>query len=252
MEMLKKRGAAFMVAALMAGTLAMAGCGDDAAQAPSDSQGAAVQESSSSVATRAMVGTQAGASKAVVLADNLGADISQASVNVSGSEDEPTMLEIQGTWADGGEAMVFVPEANGEAESDLVLTAGKKEYVLHDVDFSEFDEADVQVEGKVAYLSYEADGQTVSTLEHEKELAEKAKADAEAAEAAAKAQEEAEAAAQAEAEAQAAAEAEAQAAAEEPVYEEPVYEEPVYEEPVAEEAPAQSGDQCVEGGVQLR
>ena len=249
MEMVKTKGAALVLAMLLAACACMlAGCSNDA---PASDSGQKAESSES----RAIVGNQANSSKAIILQNGLGVDISMVGVNVSGSKDQPTVLTVAPAWKQGSDAMVFLPEANASAPSDLVLTADDEEFVLHDVDFSAFDDADVMLEGDVAYLSYELDGQTVTTLDHEKEIADKAAADKKAkAEAKKKAEEEAEAQKQAEeAEAEAESAATEEAAPQEEVYEEPAPEETYYEEPVVEEAaPEQSSDQCIEGGVVLR
>ena len=241
MEMVKTKGFALVLAAMLAFACMLVGCSDDQA----------ASESGTTEAARVVVGSQAEASKAIILTNGLGVDVTDVGVNVSGSKDEPAVLAVSDAWADGSDAMVFLPEAYEAAPSDLVLTAGKKEFVLHDVDFSAFEDADVMVEEKVAYLSYEVDGKAITTLDHEKDIADKAAAEKKA-KAEAKKKAEAEKKAQEEAEAAAAAEAEAAAAAEEEVYYEEPAAETYYEEPAAEEAPAQSSDQCIEGGVALR
>ena len=219
MEKAKTKGAWLILAMVLAGMLALAGC----TEAP-----ASDSSNHTACAPKTIVGMQAGASKAVIVKNDLGAEITMASVNAVGSKDEPNMLRIGGTWDDGGYVMMFVPAGNETAPSDFVLTTGKREYVLHDVDFSAFDQAIVKKKGKIGYLVYKADGKKVNTLSHEKKLIEQEKAKKEAARV--KAEAEAEAAAQAEAEA--AAPAEEPAPAPEPVYEEPAPE-VYYEEPAA-------------------
>lgn len=219
MESAKTKGAWLILAMVLAGMLALAGCSE--APASSDSS------RHTACAPKTIVGTQAGASKAIIVKNDLGAEITMASVNAVGSKDEPNMLRIGGTWDDGGYVMMFVPSGNETAPSNFVLTTGKREYVLHDVDFSAFDQAIVKKKGKVGYLVYKAEGKKVNTLVHEEKRAEQEKAKEEAARVKAKAE--------AEAEAEAAAPAEEPAPAPEPVYEEPVYEEPAYVEPVYEE-----------------
>ena len=241
MQMVKAKGIPFLLVAVVAcalGLVGLAGC-------------------SGGTQTAATVGTQSDSAKSIVLSNGLGSDITQVSVNPSGVQGAATALEVEGAWADGSAAQVFIPEENQSAPCDIALTTGSGEYVLHEIDLSAFEEAQVLAEGEVAYLSYEVDGQTVTTLDHENELIAQAKAAEEAAKKAAEeqAKKEAEEAAAKKAEEEAAkkaeeeaaqAEAEAAAAAEEEVY----YEEP--EVTYEEEAPAQSGDSCVEGGVALR
>ncbi len=219
MEMAKTKGAWLIFVVALAAMLALAGCSE--APATSDST------HHTACAPRTIVGTQAGASKAIIVKNGLGAEITMVSVNAAGSKDEPHMLSIGGTWNDDGYVMMFVPAGNETVPSDFVLTTAKREYVLHDVDFSAFEEAIVKKKDKIGYLVYKADGKKVKTLAHEQKLVEKEKAKKEAARV--KAEAEAEAAA-----AQAEAEAAAAAPVEEPVYEQPVYEEPVYEEPAPE------------------
>lgn len=226
-----RRGCAMaIVAVCLAGMLALTACSNDA-QTPSNDASDAASGKSGTARTLMLAGTQADATKGIVVTNRLGGDIDLVSVKVSDSKDEPTILSLSGLWRDGQDALLFIPASVEKAPSDLVLSIGKKDYVLHDVDFSAFDIAEACLKKKVAYLSYVDGNKEVSTLKHEKDLIAKAEAaKKKKEEEAAKKKAEEEAAAQAAAEAEAAALAQAQAEADAAAYEQPYYEETYYEE----------------------
>ena len=239
MKLVKTTGTALLIAALTACALFMFGCADDSASHSS---------SNSSTHRLAVVGKQADATKGIVLFNKLGKDIDMVSINVAGSKDEPTVLANGNTWHKSENALIFIPGANEAAASDLVLTVGKKSYVLHDLDFTKITTGEVRLEGKIAYLSYVTDGTEMTTLEHENDLISRAAAVKKAKEDAAKKKAEEEAAQKAAEEEAARAAAEAEAAAQqqyvepyveqpyvEPYVEQPYVEEPYVEQPYTEE-----------------
>ncbi|MDO4400847.1 MAG: hypothetical protein Q4D27_07865 [Coriobacteriia bacterium] len=240
MKQVKTKLMVFLAAALMTSAVFLCACSEP----PASTSGSSSDSDAPKAQSLQVFGFQAAAMKGIVMTNKLGVDVDSIGVAVVDAKDEPTMLEGS-TWAEGTDALVFVPQANEMAVSNFIVNAGKKQYVLHDIDFSKFDSAELCLDGKIAYLTYVQDGKTRSTLEHENDLIkrEKAvkKAKQEAIEAKKKAEEEAKAKAEAEAAAQAAAEAEAAAAAQaaqeqqtwvDPNYQEPVYyEEPAYQEP---------------------
>lgn len=269
-----------VVAVCAAAVMAMlVGCSSQDDTADSAQQDAATSSSSELVEQAVVVGD--GASTPVVyLVNNFDEDITgirfvqadeapQVDANAQpaapGEEANDTAgsrLDIKGRWAHGLTAEVHygVPHyASGAC--NMEINVGNASFVLHNVDFTDIEKAQIKLDESIPYLEYEKDGATVSTLDSEKAAREaeaaaaaQAQVEAEAA-AAAQAEAEAAAAAQAEAEAAAVAQAEAETQAAEVYYEEPVYEEPVYEEPAYEESAAevsQTEDQCVEGGVALR
>ena len=240
MKQVKTKALVFLAAALMASAVSLCACSNP----PAASDASSGDAGATATQNLRVFGFQAAAMKGVVITNKLGADVDSIGVAIADAKDEPTMLDGS-AWAQGTDALVFIPQANEVEVSNFIVNAGKKQYVLHDIDFSKFDSAELCLDGKLAYLTYVQEGKTRSTLEHENDLIkrEKAvkKAKKEALEAKKKAEEEAKAKAEAEAAAQAAAEAEAAAqaaAAQEqqawvdPNYQEPVYyEEPVYQDP---------------------
>ena len=252
MEHVKTRGAAMAIVVFFACMMLLTACSGatNSGQSNTDADSAAQGH-----ATMVM-GDQSSATKAIVLSNKIG-DISKVAVNVSGSKDEPTLLMTGETWSKGTQALIFIPTANSEARSDFVLTVGDKDYVLHEVDFTNIQTGDVCLKDEIAYIQYAMGGKMMSTLEHENDLisrekavkkAQKAKEEAEKKakeeaekkkaeeEAAARAEAEAAAAAQAQAEAEAAAaQAWTEAPAEDYYYQEPAYDQQYVEQPYVEQ-----------------
>lgn len=230
MQLVKTGHAAWIVAAMLACTCALAGC---AGEAVTQEAAASADASAASARSIVILGSQADAADGVVLENALGDYIERVTVGVSGSKDDPASLSIAGAWGDGTDAILFIPQSYASAPCDLAFTVGKKQYVLHDVDFTHFQVGRVCLEGDMAYLSFLPADAALNTLEHEQYLVAKADAAKKAKEAKAakkkaeKAEEEARAAN--EAAAQANAQAEAAWAQSQAVY---------YEEPAAEAAPA--------------
>ena len=230
MQLVKTGHAAWIVAAMLACTCALAGC---AGEAVTQEAAASVDASAASARSIVILGSQADAADGVVLENALGDYIERVTVGVSGSKDDPASLSIAGAWGDGADAILFIPQSCASVPCDLTFTVGKKQYVLHDVDFTHFQVGRVCLEGDMAYLSFLPADAALNTLEHEQYLVAKADAAKKAKEAKAakkkaeKAEEEARAAN--EAAAQANAQAEAAWAQSQAVY---------YEEPAAEAAPA--------------
>ena len=126
-----------------------------------------------------------------------------------------SIIDSSSTWENGKTARISYSDAGLAA---ILFTADAKTYVMHNVSISGVEKATLKLEGEYAYLEFEKDGKTVSTLDDEKayvkaqqekkEAEEKAKAEAEQ-----KAKEEEEAKKKAEEEASAAKAAEEAAAA---------------------------------------
>ena len=130
--------------------------------------------------------------------------VSDISNNLMGSD----------SWENGKTARVY---AQKSASATILVKISGTTKVLHNVDISSVEKATLKLEGDYAYLEYEKDGKTVSTLDDEKAYvkAEQEKKEAEAkakAEAEQKAKEEQEAKEKAEQEAKEKAEEEARAA----------------------------------------
>ena len=131
------------------------------------------------------------------------------------SDISKSIIDSSSTWENGKTARISYSVAG---KATILLTADSKTYVMHNVDVSGVEKATLKLEGEYAYLEFEKDGKTVSTLDDEKayvkaqqekkEAEEKAKAEAEQ-----KAKEEEEAKKKAEEEAAAAKAAEEAAAA---------------------------------------
>ena len=118
-------------------------------------------------------------------------------------------------WKSGEQANVFFEDAGDDVNYDIYVKAKGGDYTLHNMKLDGVEKLSICIEDGVAYATFERDGDAISTLRDEVDLAEQAAA------------EEAE-------------------QADEEYYEEEYTEEEYYEEPAQEE------DGCVEGGVQLR
>ena len=260
MKHVKTWRATFALVAICACMMLITAC--SAVSNPSDSD--AEKDTAGGGHKMMVIGDQARASQAIVLTNKIG-DITKVAVNVSDSKDEPTLLMTGETWGKDAQALIFIPTQNAQEKSDFVLTVGDKDYVLHEIDFTNIQTGDACLEGKIAYISYAMGGKMMSTLEHENDLiarekavkkAQKAKEEAEkkakeeaekkAAEEAARAEAEAAAAAQAQAEAEAA-QAWTEAPADNYYYEQPYdqqyveqpYDQQYVEQPYVEQPPAE-------------
>lgn len=212
-------------AALLAATLLGAGCsaGTASSGASPDASSAAVSAESSPAAAAVLVlGPQDEGNPSCTFTNQIDAPIADIAVTAAGApEGEPALLIENGQQVAVGEAFtVYQQPVEGSAVFDVTVSTADASYTLHNVDFSRMAQADIRLEGAVAYLEAEVDGAPVSTLQDEMAIAE----------------------AEAQAAAEAAAAAEAQAAAEQAAA------------AAAATAPApaaQSEDRCV-GDVVLR
>ena len=125
------------------------------------------------------------------------------------------MLDSSKTWENGKTARISYTNSS---KLTILFKGGTLTYVMHDVDISGIEKATLKLDAEYAYLEFEKDGKTVSTLDDEKAYIkaqqekkaaeEKAKAEAEE-----KAKEEEEAKQKAEEEEEAKQKAEEEAAA---------------------------------------
>ena len=156
----------------------------------------------------------------MVITNELDKKITDIAFAAAGSEDEPAYLMTSDqVWKSGDQAKVFFEDAGKDVNYDVYVKVKGADYTLHNMKLDGVEELSICFEDGVAYATFERDGNAISTLRDETDLAEQA----------------------------AAAEAEqAEEAAGEEYYEEEYTDEGYYEEPAQEE------DGCVEGGVQLR
>lgn len=233
----KKKYLSLFVAALMCmSLLTLAACSSGGQQSSSSAASSSESASSSAAAPEPNVtyGDKSSTSKSLLLTNKVGAPIINVAVLEAGSTAEPVFLmDEKEMWADGDLAEInFDSAASGLY--DIYLTIGDQNYVLHNFDLADVENVEVMLEGDVAYVTLDRDGNAVSSLADETEIHDAAVAAAEAA------------AAEAEA---------AEQYVEEYVEEYTYYEEPAptYNAPAPTyDAPAQTEDSCVEGGVVLR
>lgn len=223
-KVLGKNLIAIAAAILLAAFVTLVGCSSQQAARTSSS---ATSEEATTQKTDVVVGKESNTAKTLVVKNSTGKTITGFAFGESGSADDTlTALEIQGgEWADGQIAAIYY-EPTSYSFFDIQLNCGEAAYKLHEFNFDGVENIEVMMEGDVAYVTFERGGNVISSLSEEMAIH-----DAEVV-----------------AEEAAAAAAEAEAEAEAYYYEET----PTYNAPAAPAAPAQSEDQCVEGGVVLR
>ena len=219
--------AAFMLAAF----IGLVGCSSQQASSASSS---ATSEKAATQEFDVVVGKESNTAKTLIVKNNTGKSISQVAFAEAGSEvDDYVVLEVEGgEWADGKTAMIYFEPSNTNS-FNIQLTCGEDAYTLHEFNVDGAENIEVTLEGDVAYVTFERDGNVISSLSEETAIHDAKVAEEEAAA------------------------AEAEAAEEEAVEEEYYYEDTstYYEDTStynAPAAPAQNEDQCVGGGVVLR
>lgn len=179
----KKAAAAVLVAAMVTGTLGMAGCSGSSSNSSSSS--ASCSASSSAAAqvadTKAEVpslGSSENGAKSVVLDNQLGVAITNIAVKDASAEEYPAGLIVDGSaWNNGDQRKVYF--ASAEAAQDVSITVGETVYELHNVDLASLEEAKIMVQDGIAYLSYQKNGATETTLAAEQDYAAQQQAAAE-------------------------------------------------------------------------
>lgn len=219
-----KRIALVAMATLMVTFAAMVGC---SSSQPSTQSASAASEESAKPQVDVIVGQESGTAKTLVMKNTTGKTINAVALGESGAEAGSFVsLAIEGDeWADGKTAAINYEPTNASI-FDIQLKCGEETYTLHEFNLDGAESVEICMEGDVAYVTLERDGNVISSLSEETAIRD------------------AELAAEA-----AAAEAEAEAA----VVEEQAYyyeEAPTYDAPAQQ--PAQTQDSCVDGGVVLR
>lgn len=158
----------------------LAGCSDEpasessstASESASSSTEASTTESASTEKGAPIVIGDSKAAGSLVVENGLGADITFVSVSAAGSQDEPFAMPIEGnTWKKGEKAKLYYGTPTAEVEYQVTVTANGMFYTLHNVKLGSMDEATLLADGGIAYLSYKSGGETLSTLDAEKALA---------------------------------------------------------------------------------
>lgn len=221
------------ITALCTVSLVLTGCGSSSANSSSAASASASASSASEgaqIQADATFGDKADDASVLLVKNSTGKEITAISLvalpTAEGAQPS-TLLAVDGSWADGKTAAFYYKPADSTVLT-ITLASGEELFTLHSFDVKDAEDIEIFIENGIAYVVCNRDGGEVSTLAQETEIR---NAEIAAAEAAA-----------------AAAEAEAAAAEEEWVEEEYYYYEP---EPTYN-APAQSQDQCVDGGVVLR
>ena len=211
--------AVFAVA--IAACLAFAGCagssaqgssassaGSTSASAASASASASASSASSQASEGVVFGDQTATAQKFVVKNETGATIATLVALPASGEGQPVAIMKSGEWLPAGEqATLYIDSAVGNP-INMSFLVGTEERQLHNVDMARLGEASIKLEGDVAYLTAQVDGNPVSTLQEEMDLAHPPAAAAEE---------------------------------QQQYYEEPVY----YDEGGGGAAPAQTEDSCV-------
>ena len=223
---------AIAAAIMLAAFVGLVGCSSQQASSASASA-SATSEKAATQEFDVVVGKESNTTKTLIVKNNTGKSINQVALAEAGSEaDDFAVLEVEGgEWADGKIAIIYY-EPSSTSSFNIQLTCGEDAYTLHEFNVDGAENIEVTMEGDVAYVTFERDGNVISSLSEEMAIHDAKVAEEEAA----------------------ATEAEA---AEEAVEEEYYYEDTstYYEDTStydAPAAPAQTEDQCVGGGVVLR
>ena len=75
------------------------------------------------------------------------------------------MLDSSKTWENGKTARISY---SNSSKLTILFKGGTLTYVMHDVDISGIEKATLKLDAEYAYLEFEKDGKTVSTLDDEK------------------------------------------------------------------------------------
>lgn len=141
--------------------------------APASSEEAASSDSSSEVVDDTLVlGEETETALNVMFTNETGNEIANIAVVPAGVTDEPAFLMTEEQVLAGSKKASVFTEPYGEQRTfDVVLTIGDAQYVLHNLDFSQLSEVTIRMDGNVAYIESLIDGQPVSTLQQEYDIA---------------------------------------------------------------------------------
>ena len=144
-----------------------------AASAASESASSA-SASKSSAATQEVLefGVTSDEALTMLVGNELGTAITDIAFAETGSEDAPSyLMEDDDEWAAGAKANVHFNGQGEGAKYDVYVEAGDNEYVLHNMNIDGVKELTIRLEGDVAYAEFKRDGDAISTLSDEMEIA---------------------------------------------------------------------------------
>ncbi len=169
--MFKQKVGGVIVAGLLVSSLgAVAGCSSESSS--TDTQQSQEQtDTTSSQETLFAIGTQSSTAKTIKLDNQIGKDISQVNIAVTETDEFGTALSMPSSqvWKNAEKAQISFEPTSGASAYDIQITCKDASvYTLHGVDVSVLgDDAAIEVQGDIAYLTYTSGSSTVSTLSAE-------------------------------------------------------------------------------------
>lgn len=146
------------------------GCGANTAQQSNDSQTDPVE----SVLT---LGEPSDTALNIVFTNETGQELIDIAVIPAGSADSVDsadgsvfLMADEETLGAGEQVSVYVEPTEGQSLYDVVILIGEQRFALHNVDFANWDEAIIRIDGDVAYLEILLNGEPVSTLREEYDI----------------------------------------------------------------------------------
>ncbi len=166
-----------LLALVVALSFVLAGCaGSSQASSASQSSSASSEssESSSSAEDELVFGEQTATALGIIVRNETGADITQLSAQAVGEEATVALMKSgESLPADKQATLYLEPKVGGENEGVFTLTflVGDTQRQLHNLNLLLIHEATILVRDDVAYITAMIDGNPVSTMQEEYDIA---------------------------------------------------------------------------------
>ena len=165
-------GASSQSSAAASSGSASASAASSAASTSTASTSASASASASSASAEALVfGTQSPTAMSIVVKNETGADITDLSAQSTAEGSAPVALMKAGESLPAGKQATVYIEPQANSVFTLAFLAGGAQRQLHNLDPNRVHEADFRVEGDVAYITTTIDGNPVSSLQEEYDIA---------------------------------------------------------------------------------
>ena len=165
-------GASSQSSAAASSGSASASAASSAASTSTASTSASASASASSASAEALVfGTQSPTAMSIVVKNETGADITDLSAQSTAEGSAPVALMKAGESLPAGKQATVYIEPQPSSVFTLAFLAGGAQRQLHNLDPNRVHEADFRVEGDVAYITTTIDGNPVSSLQEEYDIA---------------------------------------------------------------------------------
>jgi len=138
----------------------------------SASTSASASASASSASAEVLVfGTQSPTALGIVVKNETGADITDLSAQSTAEGSAPVALMKAGESLPAGKQATVYIEPQPSSVFNFTFLAGGAQRQVHNLDLNRVHEADFRVEGDVAYITATIDGNPVSSLQEEYDIA---------------------------------------------------------------------------------